>query len=102
MKLEAKAFDRFGNAVTPDSIEWILDDEELGNIDRSGTFTAGTVAGKIEDDELTVQVTKDGVISYAKVSVVIEPGPAVVLRLGPGWRFRSVGCFFAVANLRRR
>ena len=83
VKLEAKAFDRFGNAVTPDSIEWILDDEELGNIDRSGTFTAGTVAGKIEDDRLTVQVTKDGVISYAKVSFVIEPGPAVVLRLGP-------------------
>ena len=83
VKLEAKALDRFGNEVTTDSINWILDDEELGNIDSSGTFTAGTVAGKLADDALTVQATRDGVSSFTKVPVVIEPGPAVALRLGP-------------------
>ena len=83
VKLTATAFDRFGNGVTPDTVNWLLADEELGNIDRSGTFSAGTLAGKLTGDSLTVQATKDGVSTFADVPVVIEPGPAVVLRLGP-------------------
>ncbi len=81
--LETKAFDRFGNEVTPDAITWALDDDELGNVDRSGRFTAGTLSGKLPDDALTVEAEKDGVISVTKVPVEVEPGPAVVLRVGP-------------------
>ena len=83
VKLETEAFDRFGNEITPDLIKWVFDDEELGSVDRTGTFTAGTVAGKPADDALTVEAEKDGVSSFTKVPVVIEPGPAVVLRVGP-------------------
>ena len=83
VKLETEAFDRFGNAITPDLVNWVFDDEELGNVDRTGRFTAGTLAGKLADDALMVEAEKDGVSSFAKVPVVIEPGPAVVLRLGP-------------------
>ena len=83
VKLETQAFDRFGNAVTPDLIKWVFDDEELGNVDQTGRFTAGTLAGQPADDALIVEAEKDGVSSFAKVPVVIEPGPAVVLRVGP-------------------
>lgn len=83
IQLETKAFDRFGNEVTPDAIKWTLDDEELGNVDRSGRFTAGKVSGKLPDDALTVEAEKDGVRSVTKVPVEVEPGPAVVLRVGP-------------------
>ena len=83
VQLETQAFDRFGNVITPDLVEWVFDDEELGNVDRTGTFTAGTQAGKLPDDALIVEAEKDGVKSITKVPVVIEPGPAVVLRVGP-------------------
>ena len=83
VKLDTQAFDRFGNAVTPDLIKWVFEDEELGNVDRTGRFTAGTLAGEPADDALIVEAEKDGVSSFTKVPVVIEPGPAVVLRVGP-------------------
>ena len=83
IKLETKAYDRFGNEITPDLIKWVFDDEDLGSVDRTGKFTAGTVAGKPADDALIVEGEKDGVSSFTKVPVVIEPGPAVVLRVGP-------------------
>ena len=83
VKLEAAAFDRFGNEITPDLIKWEFHDEELGSVDRTGTFTASTQAGELADDALIVEATKDGVSSIAKVPVVIEPGPAVILRVGP-------------------
>ena len=83
VKLETQAFDRFGNTITPDFIKWVLEDEELGNVDGSGMFTAGTIAGKPASDALIVEAEKDGISSFTKVPVVIEPGPAVVLRVGP-------------------
>ncbi len=83
VKLETMAFDRFGNSITPDSIDWVFDDAQLGNVDRTGRFTAGTMAGRLADDALIVEAEKDGVSSITKVPVEIEPGPAVVLRLGP-------------------
>ena len=41
------------------------------------------MSGKLADDALTVEAEKDGVISVTKVPVEVEPGPAVVLRVGP-------------------
>ncbi len=78
-----EAFDRFGNPVVADNVEWSLLDPEIGEIDDEGMFTAGTLAGEFSDGELAVRAAKDGVVSTAKVNLTIEPGPAVELQIGP-------------------
>ena len=82
LTLQAKTFDRFDNPVIPDSVDWRLLHTNLGEIDENGLFTAGTVAGEFANG-LIVTATKDKVTAASHVRVLIEPDPAVELRIGP-------------------
>ena len=70
VQVAVEAEDAYGNEFVPDVVDWSAD-EQAGNIDMDGVFTAGTVAGDYANG---VSATVGGVSTY--VDVLVEPGEA--------------------------
>lgn len=79
IQLSAVAYDRFGNDVALDSVEWKLNTSVAGDITSNGFLTVGNAAGRFGDETLVVRGYKDGVESVAFYAVEISPDePATV------------------------
>ena len=68
----ATAWDQFDNTISGLTFSF-TSDEEAGEVDSQGTFTAGTQAGAY-DAAVTVEVTQGAVTKSAAAGVVVEPG----------------------------
>ncbi|HEX8436107.1 hypothetical protein [Archangium sp.] len=74
-RFTARAFDVFGNpSATP--LTWSVAAPEVGTMDGTGRFTAGTVAGSYAE---AVRVSSGGVTVVANVTVVAGPTARVEL-----------------------
>ena len=79
--LSATALDQFDNPI-PDLSFTFRSDDQAGQIDTQGGFTAGTSTGSF-DDAVTVEVSQGSVTRTASTTVTIEPGPLDHVNLEP-------------------
>ena len=79
VQLTAVAYDRFGNDVALDSVEWKLNTSVLGDITPNGFLTVGNAAGRFGEESLEVRGYKDGVESVAYYAVEISPDEAATV-----------------------
>ena len=80
VQLSVKAFDRFGNDLTLDKVEWNIKDPAAGTITPEGLFTAGTKSGKLDEDTLQARGFKDGIQTFQFIPVSIQPSAAQSIR----------------------
>ena len=80
-QFEAVLRDDFGNVV-PDAPTWTVI-AEGGSIDRSGMFTAGTVAGSFADTAMASLLTDTGDLIAAAASVTVSSGPVFEVIVQP-------------------
>ena len=73
--------DRFDNRITR-LAPTFRSEEEAGQVDADGRFTAGTVAG-VYEDAVVVQVTEEGATKGASATITIKPGPLDHVRIEP-------------------
>lgn len=73
VQLTAVAFDRFGNDLELDAVEWKLNTSVVGTVTSDGLLTVGNAAGRFGNESLEVRGFKDGVETFAYYSVEISP-----------------------------
>ena len=78
----AEALDQFDNPIPGLSVSFQADDQ-AGQIDIEGTFTAGTTAGTY-DTAVTVEAAEGEVTKTATADVTIKHGPLDRVLLSPG------------------
>jgi len=78
----ARAFDTFGNEITPIAVNWTVNSPTAGNIASTGlaaaTFEAGTLAGAYP---AAVRASTSGVTGTANIT--INPGPLAHIQVSP-------------------
>ena len=73
LQFTATALDRFDNPISGLPVDFRAD-EQAGQVDNQGSFTAGTKAGFYES-AVTMEVTQGAVTRIAAASVTLNPGP---------------------------
>ena len=80
-KLEAEAFDAYGNSIQDARVSWKAA-TKVGTIDAEGVFTTGTLAG-IFDLGAKVTVTHKDKSVDATISVEVRPDPPTTVNISP-------------------
>lgn len=83
ISLNAEAFDRFGNILVLDSLEWQLVSDEYGEITQDGVFTPSGGAVTATGPLVSAVGELDRVRSFVDVSLDILPGIAAGISLTP-------------------
>ena len=92
----ATGFDRFHNPI-PDLTSSFQADDQAGQVDSEGAFTAGTRADTYKN-AVTTEVTQGTVAIRASADVTVEHGPldsvlldpeTVALNIGQSWQFSA-------------
>ena len=83
VKLTAVGYDRFGNAIELDSVEWSLFSESLGSITSEGVFTPSGEAVALDVPFLNLTGHADRVTADADIWIRIQPGIAVDISIVP-------------------
>lgn len=83
VELSASGFDRFGNPLELDSVEWLLVSEEFGQITENGVFTPSGAAVSANGPVVTAIGEFERVQSFTDVRLDILPGIATSIVLNP-------------------
>ena len=83
ISLTTEAFDRFGNLVELESVEWQLVDDTYGEVTPEGIYTPSGIAVAASGPLVTAIGELDRVKSFADVSFDILPGIAASIQLVP-------------------
>ncbi len=81
--LTASAFDRFGNSLELESLEWELVDDSFGELSDEGVFTPSGAAVSVNGPLLTATGEIERVRSLTEVEMTILPGIAAGISLAP-------------------
>ncbi len=79
----AEGFDRFGNTLELDSVEWQLLSEDFGEVTEDGVFTPAGSAASATGPLMVAVAEVDRVRSQADIELEVLPGNAVRLSLVP-------------------
>ncbi len=83
VRFTASAFDRFGNELALESIEWELVDEEFGEVTPEGVFTPSGEAVSATGPVVMAIGELERVRSHTEISLDILPGIAAGISLTP-------------------
>ena len=78
----ATPLDQFSNPISGLDVVF-MSDEQAGQVDTSGNFEAGTLAGTYASG-VTVEVTQADVATTASADVTVQPGPLDHVNLDSG------------------
>ncbi len=81
--LSAVGYDRFGNVMDLDSVDWKLVSDSYGSLTEEGVFTPSGEAVVVDSPLLRVTAHSDGIQAEADISLAILPGAATKISLEP-------------------
>ena len=81
MQIVADVQDSDGNQVGSSLIAWQIT-PDVGSLDDDGIFTAGTKAGTFPSG-IQVDALHEGERAAAVIGIIVEPGPAIHIRIEP-------------------
>lgn len=79
--LEAIGFDRFGNELPLDSVEWDLVSPDYGDLTPGGVFTPSGATPSVTGPLVTATGRVGGIEQVIDVELIVLPGPAVSISI---------------------